>query len=88
VTDSQWTQLCVAYYTLGPRWFCCGDGKAIVFVKGKLEPLAWLHEPGRNLWIVASGAPGASPEFTSLAQENAVAKFPRAEGAIIGKLAP
>ncbi len=88
VTDSQWTQLCTAYYVFGPTWFCCGDGRAIVFVEGKLEPLAWLHEPGRNLWIVARAAPGTTPEFTRLAQRNAVERFPTAEGAIVGRLPP
>ena len=88
VTDSQWTQLCVAYYVFGPKWFCCGDGRQIVFVNGRVEPVAGLREPGNSLWLVASEGPGGSPDFTKFVEAHAVARFPQANVSVVGRLSP
>ncbi len=88
VTDSQWTQLCAAYYVFGPEWLCCGDGHGIVSLNGDPAPIAWLQEPGKNLWLVTSNAAGGSARLTGVAERLAVARFPRAEGAIIARIPP
>lgn len=88
VTDSQWTQLCVAYYVFGPTWLCCGDGRAIVFVNGRVDAVPGLREPGKSLWLVASEGPGGTPEFTRFVEGHAVAGFPEADVAFVGRLPP
>ncbi len=86
VTDSQWTQLCVAYYVFGPGWLCCGGGHGIVSLAGDPAPIAWLQEPGKSLWLVTSNAAGNSARLTRLAESLAVARFPRAEDAIVARI--
>jgi hypothetical protein len=79
ITDTDYTQLCVAYYVVGPDWFVVSRRHAapreIVSVRGNPAALAWLREPGKRAWLVRMAV---SDVFTDRADREL--SFPTAEG--------
>jgi hypothetical protein len=90
-TENQYTQLCVAYYTAGPRWLsqALGGGapeRSIVSVDGDALRLSRAWAPGMRAWLVLGGRP--APDLRDWARAFPSHEFPSAEGAVVHRLEP
>jgi hypothetical protein len=88
-TENQWSQLCVAYYVVGPE-FLYRRGHTvpeILSLDGEAIRLAWSWKPGTTAWLVLAG----NPQYEQLRTWSGffpALSFPRAEGAILRRLDP
>ena len=91
VTDTDYTQLCVAYYVAGPDWFLAlrrhASPRRIDSLHGRPAALDALREPGGRAWLVRMAVSPAGITSESSAGEIA---FPAAEGggAFVRRLDP
>jgi hypothetical protein len=63
LVDSQYTQLCLAYYVVGPDWLCCrtpSDRSVISIDVGPAAPLG-KHPLSQNAWLVMMGGDQTGP---------------------------
>jgi hypothetical protein len=88
-TENPYTQLCTAYYLVGPRWLYeeGKQGREVLNLDGEIVRLTWSWRPGERAWLVLAGEPrheglrewaGSLPSLS----------FPRAEGADLRRLDP
>jgi len=91
-TSSQYAQLCVGYYVVGPDWLCCRTGgeRDVISVDNRVSRLLEVWKGDRPAWLVLPGHHEAqelrdwSVRYDSLA-------FPTAEGdggAVVKRLVP
>lgn len=88
-TENPYTQLCVAYYTVGPRWLSEAlDGgtpaRSVVSVDGDPFRLSQAWRPGTRAWLVTARDP--SPPLEEWARAFPGRPFPSAEGAQLHRL--
>jgi hypothetical protein len=88
-TETQWSQLCVAYYVVGPD-FLFRRGHAVpevLSLDGEAIRLAWSWKPGTTAWLVLAG----NPRYEQLRTWSGffpALSFPRAEAATLRRLDP
>jgi len=88
-TENQYSQLCVAFYVVGPAWaFQQGtSGRQIPNLDGEVERLTYSWTPNQTAWLVAAGEP-AHPELRAWARQFPAVEFPTAEEAVLYRLDP
>jgi hypothetical protein len=88
-TENQYSQLCVAFYLVGPTWlFDEGKrGREVLNLDGEVVRLTWSWRPGERAWLVLAGEP-RHPELRRWAETFPPLPFPAAEGADLRLLAP
>jgi 4-amino-4-deoxy-L-arabinose transferase-like glycosyltransferase len=88
-TENQYSQLCVAYYLVGPRWLFEGGkrGREVLNLDGEAVRLTWSWRPGERPWLVFAGEPGY-PELRRWAAVFPSFAFPKAEGSVVRRLDP
>jgi hypothetical protein len=83
--ENQYSQLCLAYYLVGPQWLCCrteGDIQ-IVNVDGDRARLEQVWRSGADAWLVLAAGP-RSPALRDWAARFPGREFPQVElGAIL-----
>jgi hypothetical protein len=88
-TENPWSQLCVAYYVVGPE-FLYRRGHTVpevLSLDGEAIRLAWSWKPGTTAWLVLAG----NPRYEELRTWSAFFPsklFPRAEDATLRRLDP
>ncbi|HSE62889.1 MAG TPA: glycosyltransferase family 39 protein [Thermoanaerobaculia bacterium] len=89
-TENPYTQLCTAYYLVGPRWlFEEGKrGREVLNLDGEVERLTWSWRPGERAWLVAGGPGTAYPDLRRWAKRFPTLHFPKAEGSKLSRLDP
>lgn len=93
-TENQYSQLCVAYFVVGPDWLyeamtagAARTGRPIPNLEGEIRRLPYSWDPGTTAWLViSSGTP--SPELRRWATQFRRIDFPRADGAVLYCLDP
>lgn len=88
-TENQYTQLCVAFYVVGPQFLFHG-GRAerkVWSLQGEAVRIAWNWAPGTTAWLVLGGLP-TYPELRNWSAMFPSLSFPKAEGAILRRLDP
>ncbi|HEY6065272.1 MAG TPA: glycosyltransferase family 39 protein [Thermoanaerobaculia bacterium] len=88
-TENQYSQLCTAYYLVGPKWLSGGatPGREVLNLDGKVPPLTWSWRPGERAWLVLGGNP-RSEELRRRATRLPRLSFPKAEGSELARLDP
>ncbi|HVE65240.1 MAG TPA: glycosyltransferase family 39 protein [Thermoanaerobaculia bacterium] len=88
-TENQYSQLCVAFYLVGPRWFYEGGkrGREVLNLDGEVVRLTWSWKPGERAWLVLAGEP-RYPELRRWAGMFPSLPFPKAEGSDLRRLEP
>jgi hypothetical protein len=88
-TENQYSQLCTAFYLVGPRWlFEEGKhGREVLNLEGEIVRLTWSWSPGRRDWLVLAGEP-RHPELRRWAEIFPLFRFPTAEGTELRRLDP
>jgi hypothetical protein len=91
-TENQFSQLCAAYYLVGPRWLSEAldggrPGRSIVSVDGDAARLAAAWPVGTRGWLVLGGVP-VSPELRRWAGSFPSVAFPRAGDVAVHRLDP
>ncbi len=78
--ENGWTQLCLAYYLVGPRWSCCRTQRDIQIanVDGDRARLEKAWRDGSDAWLVLAAGP-RSPALRDWAARFPGTKFPGAE---------
>jgi hypothetical protein len=88
-TENQCSQLCVAYYVVGPEFlFRRGHTTPeVLSLDGEAIRLAWSWKPGTTAWLVLAG----NPRYEQLRTWSGffpALSFPRAEAATLRRLDP
>jgi 4-amino-4-deoxy-L-arabinose transferase-like glycosyltransferase len=88
-TENQYSQLCVAFYLVGPQWLHEGGkrGREVLNLDGEVVRLTWSWKPGERAWLVLAG----EPRYTELRRWAATfpsLSFPKAEGSDLRLLDP
>ena len=88
-TENQYSQLCTAFYLVGPRWMFEGGrrGREVLNLDGEIVRLTWSWLPGRRDWLVFAG----EPEYPELRRWAAIFPrrlFPKAESSVLVELDP
>ena len=80
-TANQYTQICLAYYVVGPDWLCCRrEGqRAIVSVDGDAARLEPVWDRRRDAWLAVPGGPAFGRLLVWSAAYPST-RFPTAEG--------
>ncbi|HEY3202222.1 MAG TPA: glycosyltransferase family 39 protein [Thermoanaerobaculia bacterium] len=92
-TENQYSQLCVAFYLVGPQWLSreTGEGgrtsRPVLNLDGEIVRLTWSWKPGERAWLVLAGEPRRE-ELRKWAERFPGFSFPRAEGAVLRRLDP
>jgi hypothetical protein len=88
-TENQYSQLCVAFYLVGPDWLFDGGkhGREVLNLDGEVVRLTWSWKPGERAWLVLAGEP-RHPELRSWAANFPSLLFPKAEGSDLRRLDP
>jgi 4-amino-4-deoxy-L-arabinose transferase-like glycosyltransferase len=88
-TENQYSQLCTAFYLVGPRWLFEGGkrGREVLNLEGEIVRLTWSWSPGRRDWLVLAGEP-RHPELRHWAEIFPLLRFPTAEGTELRLLDP
>ncbi len=92
-TENQHTQLCLAYYLVGPDWLYQAMEKAgtpsrdIANLEGEAVRLNWAWKPGERAWLVLAAEP-AIADLRRQTESLPAFAFPRAEGAMLHRLDP
>jgi hypothetical protein len=86
-TENQYSQLCVAFYLVGPTWLFDGGkrGREVLNLDGEVVRLTWSWKPGERAWLVLAGEP-RHPELRHWAQMFPALPFPKAEGTDLRRL--
>jgi len=88
-TENQYSQLCTAFYLVGPQWLFEGGkrGREVLNLEGEIVRLTWSWAPGRRDWLVLAGEP-RHPELRRWAEIFPLLRFPTAEGTELRRLDP
>jgi Dolichyl-phosphate-mannose-protein mannosyltransferase len=88
-TENQYSQLCTAFYVVGPDWLSDGgrSGRQIPNLDGEIVRLTYSWTPGTTAWLVLAGQP-EHPEIRDWARQFPSIRFPASENAILVKLDP
>lgn len=88
-TENQYSQLCVAFYLVGPTWlFDQGKhGREVLNLDGEVVRLTWSWRPGERAWLVLAGEP-RHLELRRWASMFPSLPFPSAEGSDLRRLDP
>jgi mannosyltransferase len=91
-TENQYSQLCVAFYLVGPQWLyeATGGGhpsRSVVNLDGQIRRLGWAWPPGQRAWLVLAGEP-VHPALREWAADFPTLSFPRAERSVLHRLDP
>ncbi len=88
-TENQYSQLCMAFYLVGPTWlFDEGKrGREVLNLEGEVVRLTWSWRPGERAWLVLAGEP-RHPALESWAAIFPSLRFPTAEGSDLRRLDP
>jgi hypothetical protein len=88
-TENQYSQLCTAYYLVGPRWMYEGGkrGREVLNLDGEIVRLTWSWRPGERAWLVLAGEP-RHEGLRDWAGSLPSLPFPKAEGADLRRLDP
>jgi hypothetical protein len=88
-TENPYSQLCTAYYLVGPRWlFERGrGGREVLNLDGEIVRLTWSWRPGERAWLVLAGEP-RHEGLRDWARRFPSLPFPKAEGADLRRLDP
>lgn len=88
-TENQYSQLCVAFYLVGPTWLFDGGkhGREVLNLDGEVVRLTWSWRPGERAWLVLAGEP-QHPDLRRWAEMFPALPFPAAEGADLRRLDP
>jgi 4-amino-4-deoxy-L-arabinose transferase-like glycosyltransferase len=88
-TENQYSQLCVAFYLVGPAWLADGGrhGREVLNLEGEVVRLTWSWKPGERAWLVLAGEP-RHPDLRRWAAMFPERSFPKAEGALLALLTP
>jgi len=88
-TENQYSQLCVAFYLVGPEWLYEGGrrGREVLNLDGEVVRLTWSWKPGERAWLVLAGEP-RHPDLRRWAEMFPALPFPAAEGADLRRLDP
>jgi Dolichyl-phosphate-mannose-protein mannosyltransferase len=91
-TSSQYAQLCVAYYVVGPDWLCCrtAEQRDVISVDNRVSRLLEVWKGERPAWLVLPGHHEAQ-ELRDWSAHYDTLVFPTAEGdggAIVKQLVP
>jgi hypothetical protein len=88
-TENQYSQLCVAFYLVGPDWLFEGGkrGREVLNLEGEIVRLTWSWAPGTRAWLVLAGEPRHA-ELRRWAAIFPSFPFPKAEGADLRRLDP
>ncbi len=88
-TENPYTQICAAFYLVGPKWLYEGGkrGREVLNLDGEVVRLTWSWRPGERAWLVL----GANPRSEELRRWAAIFpsfSFPKAEGSTLVRLDP
>lgn len=88
-TENQYSQLCVAFYAVGPTWLAdrARHGRDIANLDGEIVRLTWSWTPGTTAWLVLAGEP-QHEQLRAWARIFPSQPFPTAEGAVLVRLDP
>ncbi|MFN2632145.1 MAG: glycosyltransferase family 39 protein [Thermoanaerobaculia bacterium] len=88
-TENQYSQLCAAFYVVGPRWlFEQGKlGRPVSNLEGQVERLGWSWPAGSPAWLVITSTDAEEP-VSRWAKPFSRLDFPAAEGARLYRLDP
>ncbi|MDQ5858185.1 MAG: glycosyltransferase family 39 protein [Acidobacteriota bacterium] len=88
-TENQYSQLCVAFYLVGPEWLYEGGkrGREVLNLDGEVVRLTWSWKPGERAWLVLAGEP-RYPDLHRWASIFPSLLFPKAEGSDLRRLEP
>ena len=88
-TENQYSQLCVAFYLVGPRWLYEGGkrGREVLNLDGEVVRLTWSWKPGERAWLVLAGEPRHA-DLRRWAATFPSLLFPKAEGSDLRRLDP
>jgi len=88
-TENPYSQLCTAYYLVGPRWMYDGGkrGREVLNLDGEVVRLTWSWRPGERAWLVLAGEP-RHEGLRDWARRFPSLPFPKAEGADLRRLDP
>ena len=88
-TENQYSQLCVAFYLVGPTWLSDGGkhGREVLNLDGEVVRLTWSWRPGERAWLVLAGEP-RNAELRRWAAMFPSLPFPQSEGADLRRLDP
>lgn len=88
-TENQYSQLCVAFYLVGPTWLFDGGkrGREVLNLDGEVVRLTWSWKPGGRAWLVLAGEP-RHPALRRWAEMFPSLQFPLAEGTDLRRLDP
>ncbi len=86
-TENQYSQLCVAFYLVGPTWlFDEGKrGREVLNLDGEVVRLTWSWRLGERAWLVLAGEP-RHPELRRWAGMFPSLPFPSAEDSDLRRL--
>ena len=89
-TENAYTQLCTAYYLVGPKWLYDGGkrGREVLNLDGEIARLTWSWRPGERAWLVAGGPGMPYPDLRRWAERFPTLHFPKAEGSKLSRLDP
>jgi Dolichyl-phosphate-mannose-protein mannosyltransferase len=88
-TENQWSQICTAYYVVGPEWLSDGGrhGRPVSSIDGEIQRLTYSWLPGATAWLVIEGNPQRQ-ELRGWAKQFDEIPFPTADGARLYRLDP
>jgi hypothetical protein len=88
-TENQYSQLCVAFYLVGPDWLSEAGKRRreVLNLEGEIVRLTWSWAPGTRAWLVLAGEP-RNAELRRWAAILPSFSFPKAEGADLRRLDP
>jgi 4-amino-4-deoxy-L-arabinose transferase-like glycosyltransferase len=88
-TENQYSQLCVAFYLVGPSWLFDGGkrGREVLNLDGEVVRLTWSWKPEERAWLVLAGEPRHVP-LRKWAETFPTILFPSAEGTDLRRLDP
>ncbi|HEU5251560.1 MAG TPA: glycosyltransferase family 39 protein [Thermoanaerobaculia bacterium] len=89
-TENPYTQICTAYYLVGPGWLYQNGrrGREVLNLDGEVARLTWSWPAGRRAWLVVGGPGPPYPELRQWARRFPGFSFPKAEGSVLRRLDP
>jgi hypothetical protein len=91
-TENQYTQLCVAFYLVGPSWLYEATqggqpSRSVANLDGETARLISAWQPGQRAWLVLAGEP-VHEELRNWARVYPAFPFPLAERSVLHRLDP
>ncbi|HYK43166.1 MAG TPA: hypothetical protein VE007_12320, partial [Thermoanaerobaculia bacterium] len=87
--ENQWSQICTAFYVIGPEWLADGGrhGRPVSNLDGEIVRLTYSWPAGKTAWLVVEGNPQRQ-ELRAWARQFEEIPFPTADGARVYRLDP